>query len=360
MDAETLELDPGFIDREDIVARLHFLEHMESRWPYSPAKDTPLADRIARCLTLLPNEYRSFALAAFANVVYLPTSLLTESWEYLAHVAAEGEGLSVGELIESAHFLEVDESGLVVDFLHENGVHGRLDTDRFSRLQTIDDLARALLIVGNDEANYKAVAKEIQLAFAKRYWLVLTDNVLSGTSLKSDLERCRRLIHAYSKLGEPRVVPIVQVLTSTAERNLADEWPVVSALRFDERFKIEAGNKSCTLFSSMETLEGVVELSRWLASQEYFQNDDRLLSTIDKSGDDMALGFKGGGWTLVTPNCPTNSLPILWYVQDGLYEGPFPRIMSRTSQVKGSGGGLTDAAEAMAPEILARIEATCG
>jgi len=69
----------------------------------------------------------------------------------------------------------------------------------------------------------------------------------------------------------------------------------------------------------------------------------------------MAYGYKRGGWTIVTPNCPTNSLPILWYEREGVYKAPFPRIMSRTSQMKGHGEELTEDAISLAPRVLKKL-----
>lgn len=352
---QNVGLDPEFIDAEDIVAKLHFLEHLESRWPYQPAKGVPLSARVTRCLECIPSEWRRYALAAFANAVYLPDALLRESWSYLAGMAARHLDTTVPKLFEQCHVLEVDPCGLVFDFLHENRVQGRLDVDRFSRLASVDDVARTLLILGTPGAPMEGAAKEILLAFRKPYWLVLADNVLSGTSLQSDLVRCRMLIDAYAELGSPEVVPLVQVLTSAAEAYAEGEWEITSALRFDERFRIVPDSQECSMFARRDTLDGVIGLCRWLTSQPWFAEDERLLATLSKSGDDMALGFKAGGWTIVTPNCPTNSLPILWYHKQAVYEGPFPRIMSRTSQARGSGKELTDAAVAAAPRVLARI-----
>jgi len=355
MSSGFVELEPGFIDTEDIVAKLHFLEHMEQRWPYNPAKGVPLTERVTRSLARLPRELQKYALAVFANVVYLPDMLLKESWSYLAETIAQKIGISIYDLFQKSHLLEVDPSGLISDLLHENNIHGRLDTDRFSRLQSIEGLAEGLQVFGHSDKPEENLAREIQLAFNKPYWLVISDNILSGTSLKSYLNRCRRLICAYEHLGKPKLIPIGQVITSAAEDNLGGEEEISFALRFDERFRVRLDNEECAFFSKKETLNGVIRLSEWLAKQEGFVKDERLVQTIAMSGDNMALGFKGGGWTIVTPNCPTNSLPILWYEQKGLYEGPFPRIMSRLSQAKGGGEGMTEGAIAVAPRVLRKL-----
>jgi hypothetical protein len=348
-------LDADFIDAEDIVAKLHFLEDMEARSPYMPAKGVALSERVTRSLGQVPYELQNFALAAFANVVYLPDTLLRESWSYLAAATARRLGTSLYDLFEECHLLEVDPSGLIPDFLHENHVHGRLDTDRFSRLQSVEELANSLRLVALSEVPEEGTAQAIRLAFSKPHWLLLSDNVLSGTSVRSDLDRCVRLIEAYSDLGTPNVVPITQVLTSAGEEGLPAGHAVSYALRFDERFRVVPGNAECALFNRRETLDGVLQLCKWLASQEWFVDDARLLATLEKSGDDMAFGFKQGGWTIVTPNCPTNSLPVLWYEREGWYEAPFPRIMSRTSQTRGAGQELTDQAIALAPRVLEKL-----
>lgn len=348
-------LDPKFIDSEEIVAKLYFLEQMERRFHYNPAKNIPLFERVTRSLAQLPDKFQMFALAAFANVVYLPDILLKASWIYLAKKVASRLNISVCKLFEQSHLLEVNPSGLISDFLHMNRVQGRLDTDRFPRPQSIEELARSLLVLDSSDVPDETAEREIRLIFGKQYWLVLSDNVLSGASLGSDLARCRRLIHAYGGLGAPKLIPVTQVLTSTAEENLNETDGIPSVLYFDERFRVRLNNENCVLFNSSYTLNGVIELSSWLANQKFFAEDKRLLPTIAKSGDDMALGFKGGGWTIVTPNCPTNSLPILWYEQEGIYEGPFPRIISRTSQTSGAGEQLTIKAIEVAPRLLQKL-----
>ena len=117
------------------------------------------------------------------------------------------------------------------------------------------------------------------------------------------------------------------------------------------------GNYGCTLVNARTTLDGIIRVSDWLADREWFKSDERLLRTIEKSGDNMAYGFKGGGWTIVTPNCPTNSLPLLWYESAGNYEGPFPRIMSRTSQARGVGEEVTRIATEQADRALRKLGA---
>lgn len=348
-------LDSAFIDDEDIVAKLHFLEQMEARWPYTPAKGLALAERVRRSLSQLPAEHQRFALAAFANVIYLPEALLRESWSFLATEVARARSLDATDLIEQSHLLEVDPSGLIPAFLHENQIHGRLDTDRFSRLRSVDEVATNLKMIALSEQAEESAAQQIRLAFSKRYWLVLSDNVLSATSIGSDLARCSRLIDAYALLGRPEVIPMVQVLTSEAERLLKPDWQPYFAVRFDQRARMVPGNKECTLVNSAATLEGIVKLSEWLATREWFAGDERLLRTIEKSGDNMAHGFKNGGWTIVTPNCPTNSLPLLWYECQGQYEGPFPRIMSRTSQTRGTGAEVTQIATENATRALEKL-----
>jgi len=350
-----LIFDSAFLDEEDIVAKLHFLEQMEARWPYAPAKGLALAERVRQSLAQLPDEYRRFALAAFANVIYLPDALLRESWSYLATEVARARGLTSADLIEQSHLLEVDPSGLIPSFLHENKIHGRLDTDRFSRLKSVDEVASTLKLIALSEQSEEGAIQQIRLAFSKRYWLVLSDNVLSATSISSDLARCTRLIEAYADLGRPEIVPMVQVLTSEAERILGPHWHPYFAVRLDDRARIVPDNKMCSLVNSSATLEGIVGLSNWLADQQWFARDDRMLRTIEKSGDRMAHGFKNGGWTIVTPNCPTNSLPILWYECQGHYEGPFPRIMSRTTQSPGTGEEVTRIAAENAVKVLRRL-----
>jgi hypothetical protein len=360
---EKVRFKADFLDSEDIVAKLHFVEEMEARWPYGPAKGIPFPDRIGRALSQLPERLQPYALAVFANVAYLPEPLLRTSWSFLGQEAARALDTSWLDLIENALLLEVDPSGLVSDFLHENEVHGRLDTDRFARVQSVDDLATTLLLLQNPGVESSGSLQAARLSFSRPIWLILSDNVLSGTSLSSDLTRARSLVETFGTNRPCRLVAVAQVLTSDAEQVLKTIVPdvvVVRALYFDERFKVSPVNPNCSLFVREDTMQGVLELCEWLAVQEWFAQDKRLAATIAKSGDNMAYGFKGGGWTIVTPNCPTNSLPILWYEQAGHYEAPFPRIMSRTSHSRGYGGESVEAAIAAAVTINSRLNDSGG
>ena len=350
-----LSIDSAFIDAEDIVAKLHFLDQMESRWPYDPGKSVPLHKRVTEALAQLPEEFQKYALAAFANVIYVPHPILRESWKYLASDVAQSLGISVGELFSNSHLLEVDPSGLMADVLHENHIHGRLDSDRFSRLNSVDALADHLRTFAFTPDVQEHEIRAIKLAFSKKYWLLLSDNVLSGTSMLSDLNRCSRLLSAYAALGQPELIPVAQVLTESALQIFTGDHQPFHAIWLDSRSKFVPGNEDCHLFNQSDTLSGVLQLSEWLASQEWFAGDERLTATIAKSGDSMAYGFKRGGWTIVTPNAPTNSLPILWYACEGAYTAPFPRVMSRTSQAKGAGAEATAQAVEVAKTVLEKI-----
>lgn len=306
---------------------------MENRASYGPARGVPLFTRIKRALAQIPPNLQPYALAVFANVVYLPESLLRETWSYLLESLARTHSCSVDALLQRSHVFEVDPSGHTSDLFHENLIEGRLDTDRFSRFTSLSEFAQGLLLLERHGAVSDRLSSEIKRVFEKDIWLLINDNVLSATSLQSEIERARALINAFASLGRPQVVPVGQVLTSVGRQAVDD---IRSALFFDERFRV--GHPECRLFSSQSVHDGVIELSEWLSTHHEFTSDDRLQSTMVLSGDDMKLGFKGGGWTIVTPNCPTNSLPVLWYSRDNFYEGPFPRIMSRTSQKKGASG----------------------
>lgn len=332
---------PSFLESEDIIAKLHFVEYQESRWPYGPARSIPLHVRISEALSSIPKEFRNYALAIFSNIIYLPNPLLHASWRFLAEKTAQRLGISAYELITNSHIFEVDPSGLKTLFMRENEIHGRLDTDRFPRFPSVNEFASDLL---NLLHNSQASLSPLKLLLSKRYWIIISDNVMSGTSLQSDLKRLNTIAQSLNLDPVPTILPLAQILTVDAKNRIKEtcEEEIISALYFDSTYKISPDNTNCALFQNTETLEGVRALCKWFALQDWYLEDTALTATFEKSGDHLEFGFKNGGWTFVTPNCPTNSLPILWYENDMHYKAPYPRIMSRESQQAGATSSILD------------------
>jgi hypothetical protein len=92
----------------------------------------------------------------------------------------------------------------------------------------------------------------------------------------------------------------------------------------------EGKPKQCKLFNDPETCTKIIEASDWLINKSFWKNDENMKDHIKNSQSDMALGFKDCGLTFISSeNCPSNSLPLLWYKNDDNYEAPFPRVLSR-------------------------------
>ncbi len=344
--------DPEYLAAEDIVAKLRFVRELEAAEPYRVASDVPcsslLYDRIRDALESIPPHLRAAALTVYANTVYLSDTVLNHAWCYLWNEAAVrlGWDLSDRDLPRRIKFLEVDPDGMAAQFARLNKIAGRLD----ERPRGVDGLDHLLdLLVKLRSPNVSEDDKsDIQALFGKEYWVILVDNSLSGTSLKAELLRYARI---YELLRDdvaryPRMVVLIQVLTSVAREAVeatlsADRrklFDIIPALYFDGRFRITEKGSGLTRLDS--TPRAIAELCHWFVRT--YLNHDRDLDRLRRnSGDDLAFGFRGGGWTIVTQqNCPSNTLPLLWYAsppptlfgpQRKSYVGPFVRTHSRVS-----------------------------
>ena len=342
-------LDASFIEEEEIVSKFQMIEFLERHFaPYRHSGGVHYFSRVQKTLEKIPSRYHNCAFALFANAIYLPEPLLDKSWTYLLDELNRRLALPEIEVIQGSMLFEIDGGSSVYRFIQENNIKGRLDISRFPRgIQTIDQLIDEMCQLVSKKDGYEDLKQDIKTVLAKKYWILLSDNALSGTSISGDIEKATEV---FKLLGEsfisPRVLPLVQVCTEDAEGkidsiiktepNYSIEKPII-AFRFDSRFKITKQNESnCRLFLKKETLHEVLELCEWFAQNTFFKDDPELEKTKQLSGDDMRYGFKAGGWTIVTPNCPENSLPLLWY-RGRDFCGPFPRVRSRIGQTHGKG-----------------------
>ncbi len=177
----------------------------------------------------------------------------------------------------------------------------------------------------------------------------MVDNALSGTSLFSDIDLLMRLSKRSEKKPK-KIIMLIRTLTEQAKDvikekfydELHNDFLIFRyGLLLDNRFVVRADNKECSLFKKEKTYEGVKLLCEWLSSQDFFKNDSRIKDHAEKSGDNskvkgfdptgsLTFGFKGCGLTYVTSeNCPSDSLPLLWFDKPGKYTSPFPRVLSR-------------------------------
>lgn len=332
------KLDSKFLDEENIIAKLHLVTQLEKIDPYASkvTNDTPLIERIRESLIYVPERYQQYVLAIFANVIYLPRKFsYSVLWYLLDQVLAKYE-TSKNDFVHRSLFLEVDPTGIINEFIRCNNIPGRLDKGVFQRTQQVSPFAKAANKIL--ENKHTADDENVLPWLDKAFWVVLTDNALSGTSLCSDLKRLIELAEKTNK--NPELIILARTLTSIAmkeidllKRKTNLRISVETGLYLDEKYMIsEDTKKQCCLFNNTETIDGALEACRWLAGKTEFKDDKYIEDHINKSDDENKLcyGFKNCGLTFVTvENCASNSLPLLWYRNLDVYESPFPRIISR-------------------------------
>jgi len=331
------EIEEKKIEEEEITQKINAINDLEKLDPYPHylARDD-YWERIERACQYIPSDYRYYALALFANVIYIPSIILDEAWRYGLRELNRLYGLNEENLLNEALLLEGD-SGLIRRFCHSNNIKGRLDFDKQPRSSRIGDLAKDYLLSRcNISKELKdRLDKEVSKFLERRFWILLVDNALSGTSLSSELNRILKLSEITNP--EAEIIVLVQIMTSDASKKVEDEIKnktrvkIIRAIYLDEKFKINSEN--CQLFKSKDTLKGVQKLCEWFAN-EILSKDKNYDSTRNLSGGDLRYGFKNSGLTLVTPNCPSNSVPLLWYYRPPYYEGPYPRVESRITQTR--------------------------
>jgi len=351
-------IDPGVLARENLVSKIHAIELLEQLSPYRGASDQYFR-RVWRSLDDLQRfpevkvGWLTAALVLFGNVLYLPQALLEDAWRGLyielieSVFGADTQSSESVSLWSEIQLFENDPAGMVPAFFHLNGLGGRLDHEKFPRVESTDKLADTILDVLHP---LKAAAASATLkgVFKKRVWVLLVDKSLSGHSLGSDIRRLLLAQHLARKAGAriPKVIVLCQVLTEAAlhflnqtigtccsELELGD-LPTVRIMRaiyLDRRFQIT--DPDTRLFVDRRLVSDADELCRWF-SAKFLEKNTELDRMRKRSGDNLEFGYRGCGLTLVDyQNCPTDSLPILWHAsgegpQD--YRCPYSRIHSRT------------------------------
>lgn len=341
---DNLGISSGFIEDEDIISKLQIVAQLEKSDPY-PIKGVggiPLMNRIEHSLRYLPIEHREPVLAVFANVIYLSRKFSHSVLMYLYHHTVQYCGCTKEEFVNNALFLEVDPTGIVNDFLRCNEIHGRLDKDKFPRTQQVHEFVllakreKADMLFQDDDDKEIGVNGWLK----KKYWVILTDNALSGTSLVKDIQRIVNLLDNSST----KLIILARVLTEKAREKIEENFKklidenrmeIIPGLQLNQRFVIDSENQKCELFNLTNTFERVVQACEWLTKQDWYKEDPKIVEHKHRSreecpDDDLRFGFKRCGLTLVTSeNCPSNSLPLLWYKNDKYYVPPFPRVLSR-------------------------------
>lgn len=352
-------IDSEFLDKENIISKLNLLLKLERSDPYHT--NYTLQERIQNSLECIPREHRKYALALFANVLYFPSSFSNCVLEHMLNLLSFEFDIKREELGSKCLILEQDPTGIINTFLRTNHIEGRLDKNKFQRTQQVKTFVTTSVINHSQPQLSEMTGEECSdpldrlrienvLPFLERnYWIILIDNALSGTSLFSDIDLLLRLSRRCGKKPQ-KIILLIRTLTKQAEEIIKEKFndEINSGLLIfryglllDNRFVIRRDNNECILFKNPDTYEGVVELCEWLSRQKFFKSDSRISDHSKNSGDNskvkgfdptgsLTFGFKGCGLTYVTSeNCPSDSLPLLWFDKPGKYTSPFPRVLSR-------------------------------
>lgn len=332
------KFDADFLDQEDIIAKLHLLIQLERSDPYSNRKVAlkPLVERIQTSLSYVPDDHKQYVLALFANTLYFPNKFSHSVLQHLMNKFTQDNNIKPNEIGNKCLILEQDPTGIINEFLRHNAIPGRLDKSSFQRTQQVKpfvEAARSNLTSTETISGLEDVTPFLE----REYWIVLADNSLSGTSLCSDFQRLIELAEEYNK--KPKFVLLIRTLATTALECInnrfiskyGEQIILEYGLLLDNRLSIsDKTRETCRLFNSPETFEGVIEACKWLVNTDVYKNDQELVDHKKNSGDDMIFGFKRCGLTFVSSeNCPSDSLPLLWYQNSDIYVPPFPRVLSR-------------------------------
>jgi hypothetical protein len=331
-------LTPGTIEDAKLIPKMNSIADLESVSPY-PRATKPFWQRIDSAVRYLPTEHRQAAYLLFSSVIYFGDRMVDDSWRFLLRELKREYGLDDENLLEDALVLPEDPANFK-RFVHCNDIKGRLDTDKHPRLWGASDAVRDACLSKLLDSSPRVPRKlrktkpsSILHFINRKYWILLYDYALSGRSLSSEISKTQNL--AQSLNVDPKIVAIVQIMTEEAERLIRKECGsrsrLIYSVKLDERFKVNS--PKCQLFEgnkNKNSLKSVRRLCTWFF-QNLIRKDPEYENTLQLNRD-MTYGFFNTGLTLVTPNCPSNSIPLLWYNRFGRYEGPYPRIESRITQ----------------------------
>lgn len=342
---------------EDIISGLAGIELLHEESPYHSLRT--YFERVDIALSRLPSHHVAGALAAFSRVMYIPESLINETYTFffgaVVRHARNRYDIQITSL-EDMHLLEVDRSGMINDFVLRNALSKRLNDQILSRVATVDEALTSLERIASPsdlDANI-AARHELATVSSKPAWLVLTDKALSGQSLVKDMQRFVALRHILKDPAAdlPPIYICAQVAAEEAVSSIRrmiqeGEWDrvhLVTAVQLDSRLKINSDD--CELFRSRSTLDLVQDLCFWF--DEHIVSKDTSFDEVRRqSGSNLAFGYRGCGLLYADyRNCPTNSIPLLWYdtenkdvvlspgTQQPWYSPPFPRVHSRRGSEK--------------------------
>jgi hypothetical protein len=361
----------AFYDLEDIIAKVQAIHESDRTHRYGAIhQPNTFWERIRAAAESVPQAHRSAALALFANVVYLTGEVLEESARTIAFDLSQYCNSSRASIPSDIHLFATDHPGLVDQFYEAGGPYGwtgRSDQLSQRNVRSVSALLERLeeLIKGPSDG---AFLNEI---LRKPIWILLTDNVLSGGSLKSDVVRLGEIAELFAPKHRITLLVGALVITRQAIHSLAgviSRERLIFGLSLDDRFRISSD--SCELFNSYSTLQQVRSFCGWFgdtffpsqlplplqsmrslrrprpgtpARRGREDGQSRMAHTLNLHRQigglpNFAYGWLDCGYTLVTQrNAPTNSVPAIWYpvlgeqlpLEPTEYAPPFPRNHSR-------------------------------
>lgn len=347
VDLPWVEISDFSIDKNHTVAQLHLLEILEDLSPYEHAEGS-LTLRITKSLAQLrahkevSQEWLEAALAAFGATSYFPPRMMDDSLRYLYLVLTRLMKNRHGS--DDFHLFVNDPGKLNENFMRVNRLSGRLDNEKYARINGVAELANTILDLHHSvHARAKTAESALKTVASRQTWALLADQTLSGHSLEKDLERLILVQNTFKKVGKtPPIIDVLcQIATETAVTNLFKNKNIKDAfnhclLTFNEAMYLDdeynVASTKCSLINE-DHLRNLRELCVWFA-EEYLVHSEDLKRMREKSGDNLSFGYRKAGLLMYRQeNCPTDTLPMLWFSGTGKsgkpYSGPFPRVHSR-------------------------------
>ena len=302
----------------------------------------------------------------FSSVVYFTNPMLQHAWRYLwSELLRKYCDIALNDI----QFFEVDPRGMINEFLHLNRIHGRLDTDLFVRTPSFDTvLDYGLQLLSTQGTVVETAITALRAIVKRKYWIFLVDKSLSGHSLSSELDKVfyfRKLIIGVG-LDGPKIVILIQIFsddakTAIVQRYVTEDVCILYATCCDSTMKIN--NKIEGSIIKPEGRDDVVKACYWFRDKILRKDEDVFvrMNAASDDADELAFGYRGAALAIADyDNCPTDSVPLLWYdnsdkIQNALeaarsdtvrsphhhlrmprlkrtalpYVGPYPRIHSR-------------------------------
>lgn len=323
------EVDLLRASEHDVIEKLRSIDEIELRDPYrSRASTQRYSERVRASLLGIPAKFHDIAIILFADVLYIPARVLRATWQ---HVWCDLRESSQGELeINSFHIFTQDEEPISTEFIRENKIQGRLDSDKTSRISSITELA-SIILQSRNQPNTLDPAKEndLKLVLQKPLWILLNDKVISGHSAGSELERICSIANRLP--NPPKVILAAQFITEMAILDLCRFIPrenIYFGILLPEHMRVNS--ETSPLWQSFRP--DIQSLTLWFSESLIKPNLDIYGRMLEIDANGMQYGYKATGLLYSDEiNCPTGTLPLFWH-KCSKYVGPFPRIHSRVGK----------------------------